>query len=350
MAIRARRLLCVSLGPRRLRGCIVSRMKPRPIRTVWLLTIHFFALHGVAEGAGIARLDIPAASAEPRLNAIVWSPCARAPSDVQMGPFQMRGVSDCAVEGTELPLVVISHGHLGNLLGHRDTATALADAGFVVVSFNHPGDTFGDDGGAHELAIFESRPRDASRVISFMTTEWANRAQLDPESIGVFGFSRGGYTALALAGAKPSVPAAAERFCDAWWTFIIKLCRRIDDDGAQIRPVADPRVRAIVAADPLNLFDAGGLQSVRVPVQLWASQLGGDGVEMAHVEAVRTALPQPPEYRIAKGAGHFAYLAPCPAELVKDAAEICTDPEGFDRAAWHRSMNAAVVAFFRKTL
>lgn len=109
-------------------------------------------------------------------------------------------------------------------------------------------------------------------------------------------------------------------------------------------------MRAIVAADPLNLFDAAGLKSVRIPVQLWASELGGDGVELAHIEAVRAALPQPPDYHLAKGAGHFAYIAPCPVELADEAAEICTDPEGFDRVAWHRSMNAAIVAFFRQHL
>src|SRR5690606_34693122 len=116
----------------------------------------------------------------------------------------------CAIEGESLPLVVISHGHMGTLLGHHDTATALADAGFVVVSLNHPGDTFGDDSGAYRVAIFESRPRDVSRVLSFMLEEWPARGQLDAEAVGVFGFARGGYTALALAGAKPDVTAAGQ--------------------------------------------------------------------------------------------------------------------------------------------
>lgn len=105
-----------------------------------------------------------------------------------------------------------------------------------------------------------------------------------------------------------------------------------------------------MVVDPLNLFDDAGLQSVRVPVQLWASELGGDGVEFEHIEAIRTALPQAPEYHVAKGAGHFAYLAPCTPRLAEAAREICEDPEGFDRAVWHRTMNDAVVSFLKRHL
>jgi predicted dienelactone hydrolase len=303
-----------------------------------------------ALAAGYQALNVPGANGDPVISAIVWSPCTSAAVTVRLGPYDVRGTRNCAVAGDSLPLIAISHGQGGSYLSHHDTASALADAGFVVVSFSHPGDSFGDDAAAQQLRIFESRPRDVSRVISFMLTDWPHRQQLDPAAIGVFGFSRGGYTALALAGATPSVSTSAERFCHPWWSFIVSLCRRLDADNAQVRPQADPRVRAVVVVDPLNLFDAAGVRKVRVPVQLWASELGGDGVALDHVEAVRVALAQPPEYRIAKGAGHFAYLAPCPPEFKKLEPKLCTDPDGFNREDWHQTMNAAVVAFFTRHL
>nr|WP_255703267.1 alpha/beta fold hydrolase [Lysobacter sp. GX 14042] len=281
---------------------------------------------------------------------MVWSPCASAPVSARSGPYDLQGNPGCPVEGDALPLVVISHGQGGTLMGHHDTATALADAGFVVVTFNHPGDSFGDDSAAQQVGIFESRPRDASRVVSFMLEGWRSRRQLDPEAIGVFGFSRGGYTALALAGATPSVAAAGERLCARWWSLVMPLCRGIRIGEPTLEPVADPRIRAAVVVDPLNLFDAAGLRTVRVPVQLWASEQGGDGVEFEHIEAIRTALPAAPEYHLARGAGHFAYLAPCTPRLAETAPGICEDPDGFDRLAWHRTLNAAVVAFFRRHL
>lgn len=315
--------------------------------------VFFVLLLGMARAvlaAGYQPLKVPASKGDPEISAIVWSPCTSKGAAVPLGPYVVQGTRNCAVAGNSLPLIVISHGQGGSYLGHHDTASALANAGFVVVSLNHPGDSFDDDGAAQQLRIFESRPRDVSRVISFMLSNWPHRQQLDPRAIGVFGFSRGGYTALALAGATPSASASAVRFCQSWWSFVLSLCRQLDADKVQIRPQADSRVRAVVVVDPLDLFDAAGVRKVQVPVQLWASEMGGDGVELAHVEAIRAALPQPPEYRIARGAGHFAYLAPCSPEFKKAEPELCKDPDGFDRGLWHQTLNAAVVSFFKRRL
>ena len=61
-------------------------------------------------------------------------------------------------------------------------------------------------------------------------------------------------------------------------------------------------------------------------------------------------LPIKPEYHVVPNAGHFAFLAPCSAGLKSIAPDICRDPAGFDRAAFHREFNAAVVAFFKAKL
>lgn len=300
--------------------------------------------------AGITRVEVPAADGEPAIHAMVWSPCAIASTRDQLGPYIVQGTANCEIAGNKLPLIVISHGRRASLLSHHDTAAALADAGFVVATMNHPGDCFGDESASQQLKIFETRPRDISRLISFMTRNWPHRHQLDANAIGVLGFSRGGYTALALAGAVPSTSAGAKHLCDHWWLFAGSLCRQLKTEGAQIHSKADPRIRAAVVIDPLNLFDARGLQSIRIPVQLWASEQGGDGVTPEQVKSIKDALPQMPEYHVARGAGHFAYLAPCSPALEKKFPNICIDPKGFDRISWHSNMNAAVVSFFKQKL
>lgn len=323
-------------------------------RAAWLANAMSLGLLSAAGGsafaAGYERLQVLASGGQPSIQVMVWSPCAKAPDSAQLGPYVVQATQHCAVAGDALPLVVMSHGQGGTLLGHHDTAAALADAGFVVVTFNHPGDSHGDESAAQQLRIFESRPRDGSRVISFMLQDWPQRQHLDPEAIGLFGFSRGGYTALVMAGAVPSLPAGGGRFCARWWSPLLSLCRQIHAAGAWLDLHADPRIRAAVVADPLNLFDAAGLKPVRIPVQLWASEQGGDGVALEHVEAVRSALPQVTDYHVARGAGHFAFLAPCPPAFKDSAPHICADPEGFDRASWHRQMNSAVVLFFERHL
>jgi predicted dienelactone hydrolase len=53
---------------------------------------------------------------------------------------------------------------------------------------------------------------------------------------------------------------------------------------------------------------------------------------------------------VVPNAGHFAFLAPCTPALESIAPEICRDPAGLDRAAFHREFNPAVVAFFKAKL
>ena len=302
-----------------------------------------------AFSAGIAKIDVPAYGHEALLKAMVWTPCTRSSVLIPMGPFQIEGTPNCPVEGNALPLVIISHGKGTSMLSHHDTARALANAGFVVVTFNHAGDSFGDETASLDLKIFESRVRDVSRIVSFMTEQWQGREHLDSKAIGVFGFSRGGYTALALAGAKPHLTSGANRVCVVKEAAENVLCHQFNDTTLMLSPTPDSRIRAIVVVDPLNLFDAKGLQSINIPVQLWASEYGGDGVLLQHSEEIRDALKLS-AFHVAKGAGHFAFLAPCPSALTKELPELCKDPQGFDRVIWHKEMNSAVVQFFRQQL
>ena len=110
----------------------------------------------------------------------------------------------------------------------------------------------------------------------------------------------------------------------------------------------DPRIKAAVIVDPLSFFDAAALKNVTVPVQLWASEYGGDGVTLESVEAVRRDLPSPPGWHMAANAAHFAFIAPCTPAMTRIAPQICTDRDGFDRAAFHKTFNSDVVGFFRR--
>ena len=106
----------------------------------------------------------------------------------------------------------------------------------------------------------------------------------------------------------------------------------------------------MIADPPSVFFTAESLASVEVPVQLWASEHGGDGVTDRGVAAVDRNLSARHEYHVVPNSGHFAFLIPCPAALAKAVPEICTDTPGFDRVAFHKQFNAEVLAFFRAQL
>ncbi|WP_454674285.1 alpha/beta hydrolase family protein [Achromobacter pestifer] len=298
--------------------------------------------------AGFQRLNLPMDMNGPGLAGAIWYPCAAPTADIKIGRATIPGVLNCPVPPGQHPLIVLSHGSGGSFLSHHDTAAALANAGFVVAAINHVGDNAQDPSRQGYLSIFSTRPREMRRLIDYMTSAWPQKAQLDPARIGVFGFSRGGYTGLVLAGAVPDFKGGLAICQDAP---SLPMCRDIAGGKIPQQPyVQDARIKAAVIADPLNAFPGDALKSVRIPIQLWASEQGGDGVSPASVEAVRQGLPVAPDYHVAKGAGHFAFLAPCSAEQADALPAVCQDAAGFDRAGFHQDLNAQVVEFFKHRL
>ena len=301
----------------------------------------------LAHGAGIRAIDIPGDTGGPTLAGAVWYPCPQPPGEANLGKYTLPGVKDCPLPDRKLPLIVFSHGRTGNFVGHHDTAEVLADAGFIVAAINHPGDTGSDLSRTDDLSIYVSRPNDIKRLIDFMLGAPAFAASIDRERIGLFGFSRGGYTGLAVIGANPD------------WASVTELCQQLKTHVCeQVRAkefpesvTHDPRIKAAVIADPLSrLFTANSFGDVKIPVQLWASEFGGDGVMPHSVDIVDKNLPSKHEYRVVANAGHFSFLVPCPPEMAAQIPYLCKDAPGFDRVAFHTQFNAEALAFFRAQL
>ena len=296
--------------------------------------------------AGIQALKVPSDGSSPALSGAVWYPCALAPTTMNIGPFLVSATKDCPITGTQLPLIVISHGRTGSFLDHRDSAQALADAGFVVAAISHPGDSALDSSRSNELSVFVQRPADIKRLIDYLLGSWTYAAAIDPDRIGLFGFSRGGYTGLVLAGANPRLRPDVG-MCGGQSSTICEDVRQGKGDS----PVHNRRVKALVIADPLSIFfTKTSFDEVLVPIQLWRSEYGGDRVTPESVAAVAEELPGKPDFRTVPNSQHVSFLPPCPDELDRIAHEICTDPSGFDRQAFHKEFNAELVTFFRHAL
>ncbi|WP_292083256.1 MULTISPECIES: prolyl oligopeptidase family serine peptidase [unclassified Brevundimonas] len=286
----------------------------------------------IRDGVIAARLSIPDGD-QPAIEAGFW-----VPTDEAAKPR---------------PMIVISHGNGGDFRSHHDTAMALAKAGFVVVALTHTGDNWRDQSRATDLV---GRTRQVSVVIDYMTRDWSARAGIDATRIGAFGFSAGGFTVLAAAGGDPDLGRLADH-CRANPGFydcrlIGQHAGTIKDGGAAPRLPHDARIKALAVAAPALgfTFTKESLSKVTQPVQLW--QAGADQILPApfYVEPVRDALPVAPEYRRIEGAAHFDFLPPCSPQLAAAAPMICKPTPGFDRAAFHETLNREVVRFFRQKL
>jgi predicted dienelactone hydrolase len=308
-----------------------------------------------AQAAGIRHIVIPADGSGPRIVAELWTPCATSAPAIIVDrngiPTTMHIIENCAVRRKELPLIIISHGMFEDRFSHFDTAEFLADAGFAVVAINHSQDSTLDIGGksADDISAFFIRPVDIERTIDFLEHHPSAGVDIDLRKIGFFGFSRGGYTGLVLAGGTPDFNSLVIR-CPP----IALMCAQIREHKIPPHPAGyEPRISAFVIADPVDFFpDKSSLKDVRVPIQLWSSELGGMGVRPEEVAAVAANLPEKPEFHRVAGSAHLSFDCPCSDDQTKAANPniVCSDPLGFDRVAFHRKFNADVADFFRKHL
>jgi len=306
----------------------------------------------LTHAAGVQFIVVPPDGDNGVLSGAVWSPCASPPQEVKLYSVVTPGLLNCAVKGEKLPLIVVSHGQDGWFGGHHDTAEALADAGFVVAAINHPGDNALSATRTLDISIAARRPADIKRLIDFMLGGWSDSAKIDPRRIGFFGHSRGGYAGLVLAGANPDFKRAAAECGQGANANSPCALFKSDSKLADAPLTHDPRIKALVLADPGFTFLLGRdeLKPVTLPVQLWSSELGGAGGTAQSVAELMLWLPVKPDFHLVAHGDHWAFIAPCTAEQAKSLPRVCNDTPSFDRIAFHRVFNAALLAFFRQQL
>jgi predicted dienelactone hydrolase len=203
---------------------------------------------------------------------------------------------------------------------------------------------------------FIERARHIKLTIDYMLTEWSGRDHVAAARIGAFGHSAGGFTVLVAIGGNPEL-ARLDTYCrehpDDWGCQRARaLARGPTGDPPAPAWAHDERIKAAVVAAPAagHAFTAVGLAPVAAPVQLWEAEDDRITPNRWSAENVKANLPSPPEVHLVPSADHFAFVAPCSTALAERVHDICQDPPGFDRTAFHRDFNAAVVGFFQKQL
>ena len=288
------------------------------------LALSFFIVNTIlpsaARAAGVRDIVIPADKNGPKLLAQLWTPCATSAPEIivdnETWPAAIRGVKDCAITQKNLPLVLISHGLFGDRFSHHDTAEFLADAGFAVISLNHTQDSVlsYNDKSASDISSFLVRPIDIKRVIDSLKDQPPTGVDIDQNRIGFFGFSRGGYTGLVLAGAVPDFHHPAFPCSEN-----VPLCRQISENSIPAHPSGyEPRIKAFVLADPVSFFpDKSTLAAVKGPIQLWSSALGGMGVTPESVATIAQNLPARSEFHRVPDSTHMSFIFPCTRAFAK---------------------------------
>jgi predicted dienelactone hydrolase len=329
------------------------------LRVIPLIALIALAAFSRTAGAvGFQQATAPDPDDKP-LAVAIWYPSSAPAAPQSFGLLPQTVAENAPVAGDHLPLVVISHGTGGSNAGHIDTAVALAEAGFVVAAVTHTGDNPFDHSYSFTTQNFVGRPRHVSRVIDYMLDSWPGHERIDPARIGAFGHSAGGFTVLIASGGVADTERIRQ-FCadhpDAW------ECRqpRVQSRNSapptgpiMVGPAHDTRIKAAVVAAPavVYTFPPQGLAKVTIPFQVWAAGQDVIAASRWNADLLQATLPTPPEFHAVAEAGHFDFLAPCSDAFAKMVPpELCAEPPGFDRVAFHRDFNHAVVQFFSARL
>lgn len=262
---------------------------------------------------------------------------AHAPESLEhFGPYPLSVASNVPIVGSQLPLVVISHGTGGFPFTHRDLAAQLCRAGFVVALPEHTGNSRTDNSAAHTAANLANRPRQIRRLLDAIFADPELSPRLLPGEVFMIGHSIGAYTALALAGGRPT-------------------CFPHESPDGQPQPVpvlADRRLRALVLLAPATpwFMRQGALSEVDLPILMYTGARDELAPADFHGAIVLLGVRNPARvrHRVVENAGHFSFQSPFPPEMVRPDFAPSQDPPGIDRAALQGVLADEIIAFLKE--
>jgi predicted dienelactone hydrolase len=295
----------------------------------------------------------------PRTTVALYYPTMAASRVIPMGPFALNAAIGAQPADKVKALILLSHGIGGSELGHSTLAQALARSGYLVAALRHPGDNWQDRSLIEQSPerYFDERPRQASRVIDAILADpaWKDRIASDSQGprVGALGHSAGGYTVLALAGARPDL-SRMRRHCQDDASADPIFCSLSRPGGATAplpaatMPLEDKRIRAIVAMAPAGvMLSAESLAAVRPATMIYVADLDRFLVPRFHAEWVARTLPAANLHRV-PNAWHFAFMDAPSMSLPSPDGDVAANPPGFDRAAFLKQLGVEITAFFDK--
>ena len=304
--------------------------------------------------AGFSRVTVGDRDTGERMTAGIWYPTEAREAQVREHSRTFLVARDAMPAPGSYPLVLLSHGSGAWYGAHHDSAEFFARRGFVTASLTHLGDNFQDLGGYLSAQQLLGRPRHMKLLEEYLLGTHKYGSIIDPQRLAAMGFSEGAYSVAVLMGGRPDF----ERFADharlnpddpfllPHWELMVNTLRERD-----MPEYAVPIVSAVLMAPALGfLFDRDRLSRIPAQVRLYRAEMDNILRADTHVEPYLRGLPGVPEYRIVKGAGHYAFMAPCPDALMEEDPDICRDRPGFDRVAFHEQLNQQILDYFNRTL
>jgi predicted dienelactone hydrolase len=263
------------------------------------------------------------------------------------------------------PVVLFSHGFGGTARMMGWFTIPLARAGYVVVAVDHPGNNGLDPMTTAGAILFWDRPEDLRDALAAVEADPTLGPHLDASRLAAAGFSAGGFTALAAAGAEVDLGRfrafcranPADGVCAPQKELAITQAQAAAALASpELAPEAAradgrhavPGVKAAFAIAPaiVQALDPKSLRMLRTPV---AIVLGSaDPVAPPQTNGLAAArLLNRPEVTLLTDVGHYDFLAPC-TKAGEQAVPLCHTQA--PKPATHRAAIDAALNFLGHTI
>jgi predicted dienelactone hydrolase len=271
------------------------------------------------------------------------------------------------VDTRRRPVILFSHGFGGTARMMGWFTTNLARAGFVVVAVDHPGNNGLDKMTVPGSMMFWDRPEDLKVALKAVRDDPMIAAHIDPRRVGVAGFSLGGLTALAAAGAQinPDLFLAfckrqpGDAICQPQKEFPVTMAQaeqayaspELAPEVAHARDDHSiPEVRAAFAMAPAiaQALEPASLRSLRAPVAIILGDSDPVVPPNTNGGAVARMIPGA-EFRVLPSVGHYDFLSVCTPAAMTAVSELCGGLKVQQRSTHEEALRMAF-QFFARTL
>ncbi len=326
----------------------------------FIFVLVFSAAHAMSkpsfskENIGVHTIQYNDPKRERPIVVEVWYPTQ------EQGPFDEaedlvwvhpKEIRDVLPSQGKHPLIIMSHGHGGDRRDRSWLVEYLIDSGYIVASVEHHGNSWRSYNSLLTLRFWD-RAKDISFAITKLIKEPFLRKKIDRNRIGFIGYSMGGMTGLALAGAKAqNVKEIVKKLQSSYQEIDPELVEQIDFEEAH-QSFFDRRIKAMVLLSPAAyIFSPSAFKNIKVPVALVASE--GDEILpfKEHALKVIQYLKGAKLKLLKDKVSHYVFLnrvSDTHKNMIRE--EIQTEEIQADRMKFHKEVGNFVKAFFKEHL
>jgi predicted dienelactone hydrolase len=256
------------------------------------------------------------------------------------------------------PLIIISHGTGGNRFSLAWLAIELAKSGFIVMAPDHWGNTF-DNKIPEYFVRYWDRPIDISFLLTSVLADKSINLTIDKERIGLMGFSFGGYTTLAIAGADVNCKLIKENaktkvgkkeFTVPELGDLRNLIYELNCDEIPAT-FKDDRFKVFVAMAPaLGLGMPDKIQEIKEPVLIIGANNDQTTPIKTNALKYHRIIPESKFSLLEGKTGHYIFLNEGNDELQKYAKKYYGDDKSVNRQLIHKQVTKEVLLFLKENL